>query len=158
MFIYGADFFLFRPGMVLLVVGLLLTLPMTFGPVRVGPVTFSLYWMLLGLSLSILGLHGIYVGALARVFFDYKGILTQRWLQAFSYNRSVLLSATAVVAGCGLAAPLVSRYLHSGLRLTGEIAPASHMAVAGLLLVMAGSMNFTFILVLHAAVANVKRR
>jgi hypothetical protein len=158
MFIFGADFFLFKPGMMLLFLGLLLTLPMTFGPVRLGPVTFSLYWMLLGLSLSVLGLHGFYLGALARVFFDYKGSLTRRWLKAFSYTRSVVFSAAAVVAGCGLAVPLVSRYLQSGLQLTGDIAPSSHMAVTGLLLVMGGAMNFTFTLALHAAVANVKRR
>jgi len=158
MFIYGADFFLFRPGLLLLFIGLLLTLPMTFGPVSVGPITFSLYWMLLGLSLSVLGLHGFYVGALARVFFDYNGNTTRRWLRMFSYTRSVVLSALAVVAGGALAMPLVLQYLRSGLRLPGDVAPASHMAVTGLLLVMTGAMNFTFTLALHAAVANVKRR
>ena len=158
MFIYGADFFLFRPGLVLLLLGLLLTLPMTFGPVRVGPITFSLYWMLLGLSLAVLGLHGFYVGALARVFFDYKGSLTRRWLRAFSYTRSVVLSAAAVAGGCLLAMPLVREYLQSGLRLPGVVAPSSHMAVTGLLLVMVGAMNFTFTLALHAAAANVKPR
>ena len=156
MFIYGADFFLFRPGLVLLAVGLLLTLPVTFGPVTVGPVTFSLYWMLLGLSLAVLGLHGYYLGALARVFFDYKKDLTRRWLKAFSYTRSVILSAASVIAGCGLAAPLVLQYLHSGLRLPTELGSASHMAVTGLLLVMGGAMNFTFTLALHAAAANIK--
>jgi glycosyltransferase involved in cell wall biosynthesis len=156
MFIYGADFFLFRPGLVLLAVGLLLTLPMTFGPVNVGPVTFSLYWMLLGLSLSVLGLHGFYMGALARVFFDYKKHLTRRWLKAFSYTRSVVLSVVAVTAGCGLALPLVLQYLRSGLRLPSEVGAASHMAVTGLLLVIVGAMNFTFTLALHAAAANIK--
>src|SRR5207247_5139600 len=48
MFIYGADFFLFRPGMLLLALGLLLTLPMSLVPVQVVPITFSLYWLLLG--------------------------------------------------------------------------------------------------------------
>jgi glycosyltransferase involved in cell wall biosynthesis len=158
MFIYGADFFLFRPGLLLLFTGLLLTLPMTFGPVRLGPITFSLYWMLLGLSLSVLGLHGFYLGALARVFFDYNGNATQRWLRMFSYTRSVVLSALAVVAGGALAMPLVLQYLRSGLRLPVDVAPASHMAVIGLLLVMAGAMSFTFTLALHAAVVNVKRR
>jgi|SRR5580700_4972385 glycosyltransferase involved in cell wall biosynthesis len=158
MFIYGADFFLFRPGLVLLSIGLLLTLPMTFGPVRLGPVTFSLYWMLLGLSLSVLGLHGFYLGALARVFFDYSGTITRRFLGMFSYTRSVILSALAVVAGIALAVPLVSEYLRSGLRLPGDVAPASHMAVSGLLFVMGGTMNFTFTLALHAAAANVQRR
>jgi glycosyltransferase involved in cell wall biosynthesis len=158
MFIHGADFFLFRPGLVLLTLGLLLTLPMTFGPVSFGPITFSLYWMLLGLSFAVLGLHGFYMGALARVFFDYSGKTKQHWLRLYSYNRSVVLSVLAVVAGATLAVPLVAQYLRSGLRLPTNIATASHMAVTGLLFVIAGVMNFTFTLALHAAVANVKRR
>jgi glycosyltransferase involved in cell wall biosynthesis len=158
MFIYGADFFLFRPGLVLLSLGLLLTLPMTFGPVSVGPITFSLYWMLLGLSLAVLGLHGFYMGALARVFFDYSGRITQRWLRLYSYTRSVVLSALVIVTGAALSVPLVTQYLRSGLRLPENIALISHMAVTGLLFVMGGAMNFTFTLALHAAVANVKRR
>ena len=48
MFVYGANFFLFKPGLVLLALGLLLTLPLSFGPITVGPITFSLHWMLLG--------------------------------------------------------------------------------------------------------------
>src|SRR5205823_3662685 len=107
MFVYGADFFLYRPGLLLLFTGLLLTLPLSRGPVTVGPITFSLHWMLLGLTVCVLGLHGFYVGALARVFFDYSGETKRRWLGMFSYTRSVLLSAAAVAGGIGLAAPLV---------------------------------------------------
>jgi len=114
--------------------------------------------MLLGLSLSVLGLHGFYMGALARVFFDYSGQITRRFLRMFSYTRSVVLSAVAVVVGAALAVPLVSQYLRSGLRLHGNVALTSHMAVTGLLLVMGGTMNFTFTLALHAAAANVQRR
>ena len=55
MFVYGADFFLYKPGLILLAAGLLLTLPLSFGTLTLGPVTFDLHWMLLGLSLSILG-------------------------------------------------------------------------------------------------------
>jgi histidinol-phosphate phosphatase family protein len=158
MFIYGADFFLFRPGMVLLVAGLLLTLPMTLGPVQLGPITLSLYWMLFGLSMSVLGLHGFYVGALARVFFDYSGDVRKKWLRRFSYTRSVVLSAVSVVAGAGLAVPLVMLYVRQGFRLSGEaVFPANHLAVAGLLFVIGGFMNFTFTLALHAAAANVRR-
>ncbi len=50
MFVYGADFFLFKPGLVLLVLGLLLTLPLSFGAITIGPITFSLHWMLLGVA------------------------------------------------------------------------------------------------------------
>lgn len=158
MFIYGADFFLFRPGLLLLMVGLLLILPMTFGPITVGPIAFSLYWMLFGLTLSVLGLHGFYVGCLVRVFFDYSGRDTRLWLRLFSYTRSVLASAVAMVLGAGLTAPLIREYIRSGLRLPADIFPANHLAVTGLLFLIGGCMNFTFTLALHAARANVKRR
>src|SRR5204862_72428 len=123
MFIYGADFFLYRPGLLLLFAGLLLTLPLSRGPVQAGPITFSLHWMLLGLTLCVLGLHGFYVGALARVFFDYSGDIKRKWLGAFSYTRSVVLSGLAVAAGAGLAAPLVFRYIRSGFLLTDDVFP-----------------------------------
>jgi len=158
MFVYGADFFLFRPSLLLLLAGLLLTLPLTFGPVAVGPINFSLYWMLFGLTLSVLGLHGFYLGCLTRIFSDYDGESTRRWLRRFSYTRSVVISALLFLAGVALAAPLAYQYLHLGLRLPRDVTPLNHLAVTGLLLVIAGCMNFTFTLVLHAAAGNVKRR
>jgi len=157
MFVHGADFFLFRPGLLLLFVGLLLTVPVSLGPATVGPITFSLHWMLLGLVLCVLGLHGIYVGAIARLFSDYSGETTRCWLKTFSYTRSVVLSAVVVAGGIGLGIPLVVRYIRSGFRLSA-IFPADHLAVAGLLLVIGGFMNFTFTLAIHAAAANLKRR
>jgi glycosyltransferase involved in cell wall biosynthesis len=157
MFVYGADFFLFRPGLLLLVLGLLLTLPMSLGPLRAGPITFSLYWMLLGLTLSILGLHGVYVGALAKIIFDYSGVSTTRWLSVFSYTRSVILSALALAGGAVLALPLAVTYVRSGLQLSGVLVE-SHLAVVGLMLVIGGAMTFTFTLALHAVAANVRRR
>ncbi|HET9215875.1 MAG TPA: glycosyltransferase family 2 protein [Terriglobia bacterium] len=157
MFVYGADFFLFRPGLLLLILGLLLTLPMSLGPVRIGRVTFSLYWMLLGLTLSVLGLHGVYVGALARIIFDYGGERTRRWLQRFSYTRSVVFSVLAIVSGAVLTAPLVTEYVLSNLRLN-SVGPQSHLAVVGLLLVIGGAMTFTFTLALHAVATNVHRK
>ena len=158
MFIYGADFFLLRPGLLLLTLGLLLTLPPAFGPVVVGPVAFSLYWMLVGLTMCVLGLHGIYVGGLTRVFFDYDGHATRRWLRTFSYTRSVVLSALAVVAGVALATPLIRQYVRSGLRLPDQVALPNHLAVVGLLFLVGGCMTFTFTLALHAAAAYVKRK
>jgi glycosyltransferase involved in cell wall biosynthesis len=158
MFVYGADFFLYWPGLMLLFIGLLLTLPLSRGPVSVGPITFSLHWMLFGLTLCVLGLHGFYVGALARVFFDYSGETSRRWLEMFSYTRSVLFSALAIGAGGALATPLVFWYIRSGFRLTDDVFPTTHLAVMGLLLVITGFMNFTFTLALHAAVANGRRK
>src|SRR5262249_33703154 len=93
MFVYGADFFVFKPGVVLFVLGLLLTLPLTFGPFSLGELTFSIHWSLAGVTLAVLGLQSIYTGILARTFYDNTGRERERWLRAFRYNRAVLLSA-----------------------------------------------------------------
>jgi hypothetical protein len=158
MFIYGTDFFLIRPGLLLLFAGLLLTLPLAPGPLSIGPITLSLNWMLLGLTLSVLGLHGFYVGSLARIFFDYSGEATRRLLSVFSYTRSVVVSATAGICGTALAIPLVREYLHSGNSPTIKTLSSAHLAVGGLLFLVAGLMNFTFTLALHAAAVFVRRK
>jgi glycosyltransferase involved in cell wall biosynthesis len=158
MFIYGTDFFLIRPGLLLLFAGLLLTLPLTRGPMTIGPIMLSLNWMLVGLVLSVLGLHGLYLGSLARIFFDYSGEATRRLLTVFSYTRSVAVSAAAGICGTALAVPLVGEYLRAGNPLTIETRSSTHLAVAGLLLLVAGLMNFTFTLAIHAAAVFVKRK
>ena len=151
MFVYGADFFVFRPGWVLLVVGLLLTLPLTFGPIALGPVTFSLYWMLAGFAATLLGLQGVYMGCIARIFYDFTGSARRRLLAFFPYTRTVLLSAVLFVAGLGLTTPLIRLYLRGGLRLPVDPGIASHMAVTGLLLCLSGFITFVFMLLVHAA-------
>jgi glycosyltransferase involved in cell wall biosynthesis len=157
MFVYGADFFVYRPGLVLALLGLALTLPLTFGPVVIGPVAFSLYWMLVGLTLTVLGLHCFYLGCLARVFLDCTGQTTRRWLRVFEYTRSAVISAAAMIAGVLLSTPLIRMYLRQGLKLSTPVEPANHMAVTGLLFLIVGFMHFTFTLSLHAAATHLKR-
>ena len=90
MFVYGANFFLFKPGLVLLLLGSLLTFPLSFGPVTVGPVTFSIYWMLLGVSLSLCWACSAFLhqGILSQVFFDYSGEVKARWRSGSSATRA----------------------------------------------------------------------
>ncbi len=73
MFVYRPEFFALKPGAVLFVLGLLLTLPLSLGPITIGRTEFNLYWMLLGLTLSVLGLQSFFFGCLAQTFCDYTG-------------------------------------------------------------------------------------
>jgi glycosyltransferase involved in cell wall biosynthesis len=150
MFVYGADFFVLKPGLLLLVLGLLLTLPLTFGPVTVGPITFSLYWMLAGFTATLLGLQGVYFGGIARVLYDFTGDARRRWLKLFPYTRTVLASGLIFVAGVALTLPLIASYIEHGLALPQDWGPTSYMAITGLLFVIAGFMTFVFTLLLHA--------
>lgn len=150
MFVYGADFFTFVPGAVLAVVGFLLAAIVTTGPATIGPVTFSLTWQLFGLALTVIGLLGFFVGCTAKILFDYTGIERARWLNVFRYTRTSLISFAAILAGIGMATPLLVRYISDGLELR-QVDTINHVAVSGLLLVVCGVIAFVFTLLLHAA-------
>ena len=151
MFVYGADFFVFKPGLILLAVGLVLTLPLTFGSIRIGAVTFSLYWMLAGFTVTLVGLQCVYLGCLARVLYDFTGATRRRLHAIFPYTRMTLLSAAGVAIGIVLTLPLVASYVQNGLSLPERVGVMNYQAVTGLLLVIAGFWTFVFTLLLHAA-------
>jgi glycosyltransferase involved in cell wall biosynthesis len=156
MFVYGANFFLFRPGLLMLAAGLLLTVPLAMGPLTLGPITFSLLWMMLGVALSILGLQFVYMGILSQVFFDYSGEATARWFARLSYNRTVALSVLLFGVGLALGVAMTLDYARNGFKLvTGS--PVSHLGVMGLLLAMFGFMTFTFTLLLHSTAVATRR-
>ena len=156
MFIYGANFFLYKPGLLLLALGLLLTLPLSMGPITLGPITFSLHSMLLGVSLVILGLQSVFLGILTQVFFDYSGAATEKWFRRFPYTRTVLASAGVFALGVVLGVALVFDWVRNGYRLS-VTAAVSYLGVAGLMLGIAAFMAFTFVLMLHSTAVRVRR-
>ncbi len=150
MFVFRAQFFLLKPGIALLALGLLLTLPLSFGSISIGSYTFSLYWQLLGVTLAVLGLQSLFSGILAQVFVDYSGKSRVRWTTRFRYTRSVLCSFAVFVAGLLLLGALAVEYLVLGHKLPGPSSALDHLAVTGFLLVIMGFSTFCFTLLLHA--------
>jgi glycosyltransferase involved in cell wall biosynthesis len=157
MLVNGAESFVLRPGLFLVAVGLLLTLPLSLGPVSLGRYVFSLHWMLVGVTLSFVGLQSFYLGCLSQLFHDYSGRARTRWLRVFSYNRSVLASVLLALLGIACLVPLIAEYLSYGFSLSGEIGIRNHLAILGLLWLIAAFSNFTFTLVLHAANLSTKK-
>jgi glycosyltransferase involved in cell wall biosynthesis len=139
MFIHGAEFFLFKPGIVLLSLGLLLTLPLTFGAITVGTITFNLYWML-----------SVYFGCLAHVFLDYSGRARERWRRLFRYTTSVIASGLLFLIGLGMATAVGVHYVTHDFELPGPYAVIDHLAITGLLFMIMGFSTFCFTLLLHA--------
>jgi glycosyltransferase involved in cell wall biosynthesis len=149
MFTYGVEFFVFRPGLIALALGLAVTLPLTFGPITIGGVTFSLYTMLLGVTLALLGLQSFFIGCIAQVLHDYDGSARRRWLRVFPYDRTVLLCGLAFLLGLVLAGQLAVLFAQQGLELSEAARSRAHLAVTGLLLMIGAFMTFTFTLLLH---------
>ncbi|MEI9937334.1 MAG: glycosyltransferase family 2 protein [Pseudomonadota bacterium] len=154
MFVYGANFFLFKPGLFLLLLGSLLTFPLSFGPVTLGPITFSLYWMLLGVSLALLGLQCVYMGILSQVFFDYSGEVKAKWFRRFSYTRAVASSGMLFALGLSFVLQLTVSYFRNHLSLPSS---TNYLGITGLLLMIAGFVSFTFTLILHSTAVAVRK-
>jgi hypothetical protein len=158
MFVYGADFFVLKPGLAALGLGLLLTLPLAGGPIDIGPVTLSLYWMLLGMALISLGLTAMLLGAVAQVLFDYTGRFKRRWLRILPYTRTVFVAAALVLVGVGPLIPLVVSYVNHDYHLESGVDFHQNLAVLGLTSILSGFLLFAFTLLLHGAVVATHRR
>ncbi len=150
MFIHGAEFFLFKPGIFLLALGLLLSLPLAFGDITLGQVTLSLYSMLVGVALAVIGLQSIYFGCLAHVFLDYGGRLRERWRRIFTYTKMMVLSGGLFALGLALVLALVITFLSKDFALPPADATVNHLGVLGLMLMIMSFSTFCFTLLLHA--------
>ena len=159
MFVYGADFFLYRPGLVLTVLGVALTLPLSLraGDARARSCSRSTGCSS-GSRCATLGLQCIYLGILAQIFFDYSGDITKRWFARFPYTRTVRASPRrSSRSGVGLRARSSSTTCATTSCSTPD-ARVNHLGVTGLLLMIAGFMTFTFTLLLHSTAVVVWRR
>lgn len=154
--VFRSDFFVLKPGLLLFVLGLLLTVPPSISPITIGPIRFSLYWMILGMTLTVVGLQAFLLGCVAQMLFDYRGRARERWLKIFPYSRSIALSLAIAIVGVGLSVPLISNYVSHHETLVNAAAQ-ERLTILALTLIVIGFSWFTFTLVLHAAAIATRR-
>ena len=152
MFTYGADFFLFKPGIALLLLGAIGCAILFNGSVQVAGLGFSLHWMLLFLVAFLVGLQLCLTGILAKVLYDSEQKRVQTWSRFFGFNRAVLISALLFLAGLVCGWGLIAEYIGSHFRLPDFLGVASYRAVVGVGLILSAFLYFTFALVFNALV------
>ena len=118
----------------LLALGLLLTLPLSFGTVTLGPITLL---AALDAARAVAGdprpavrLHG---RSCRRCSSTTTGEATARWFRRFPYNRTVALPRGLFAAGCVCGGVLTRNYVRNGFRLL-DGSPVNNLGVTGLLL------------------------
>ena len=147
MFLHAPDFFLYKPGALMLFIGALLTCLVVRGPIRLGPIELSSHSMLLGVTLSAIGFLAFFLGLLARVYHGFDPAGRQRVLGIWSYNRGMALSMALVTAGMVIDSQLVLQWIRGGLHLQEH--EFSFFGVFGLWLLITGFEVFAFTLILH---------
>jgi glycosyltransferase involved in cell wall biosynthesis len=145
MFLYAPDFFLMKPGGVMFVVGLLLTVSLVGGPFKLFGIGLDLHSMLLGITLTTLGYSAVQFATLAQVFYNFDPKRRKRLASWLTYNRGVAFAGLLAGVGFLLNTVLLINWLRVGMLLT-EI---SYPALFGLMLLILGFQTFTFTLLFH---------
>ena len=145
MFLYAPDFFLMKPGWVMFVLGLLLTISLIGGPFPLFGIGLDLHSMLLGMTLTTLGYSAVQFATLAQVFYNFDPKRRRRLAGWLTYNRGVGTAVLLTGIGLLLNAVLLIHWIRVGMLLE-EI---SHPALFGLMLLILGFQTFTFTLLFH---------
>ncbi|MBT4887937.1 MAG: glycosyltransferase family 2 protein [Rhodospirillales bacterium] len=154
MLIHGADFFVMKPGIVMLLLGLLITLPLCVGPVSFGDITLSLNTMFLGATFSIVGLQSFFLGCMAQSLYDPSGVTKKRWVETFAYTPMMIVSGSVFTVGLLLCVNFAMAYAGAGFTLFDTMVGTNHLAVMGLLAIALSFISFISTLLLHAIHAN----
>jgi glycosyltransferase involved in cell wall biosynthesis len=145
MLIYSPDSFLIKPGFAFMVLGLFLCSLLARGPVTIGPLGLNIYWMLFGMTASVLGFALFQTGILARLSHGLRSGIEHRILNGVTYDRGMLSAAVLILLGLLLDVPFLFGYISNGFRLTA----LSYSAIFGLLLILLGVQTFAFTLLLE---------
>lgn len=147
MLVYTPDSFLLKPGIVIMSIGLVLSFALARGPFQIGNIVFSLYWMLLGVTLTTLGYSCLQIGVLSRMMHGLR-LGSVRHIERFlKYDRGMLIAGVCFLAGSSLAGGLLWHYIHQGWHLES----LSYSAILGLLLIIIGFQTFGFTLLIEMA-------
>ena len=150
MFVFGADFFLTRPGALMFWLGSALVLGLAFGPVEIGSITLSLNSMVIGFIASVIGLNMWLAGGLARCIYDSTGRTRTLWLKRLPYNRTILTGLGAFALGFVLLCGFLVDFTKADFVYTSDLVIPNHHAIAGLYLMVSSMMAFVMMLIMHA--------
>ncbi|MBN2137995.1 MAG: glycosyltransferase family 2 protein [Sedimentisphaerales bacterium] len=143
MFVLSPEFFLLKPGLVLMIIGLLLASALISGPFFVGSIGFSLHGMFLGVTLATTGYSAFQLGLLSRIYHNFDPVFSDRIKRILTYNRGTIVGILLMFAGILLNIPLFVTWVKSGF----ELFMFHNYALFGLLLIILGFQTFVFTLI-----------
>jgi hypothetical protein len=141
MMMYAPHAFLTRPGMALVVVGMVLATLLAGGPIG----SLNLHWMLLGQTLATVGYSAAQLGVIAELRHHVDRSGARRLAAWLTWYRGTVAAGVLIVLGLACTLPLVVEWLSNGFALTD----LSYFSIYGLLLMVLGFQTFCFTLLLQ---------
>jgi glycosyltransferase involved in cell wall biosynthesis len=145
MLVYSPDSFLVKPGLAMFVLGAATSTILAGGGIQIGTIGFDLHWMLLSVTLAVLGFGLFQIGIVARLFHGLRAGLERKVLALITYDRGMVGSILLLAIGLAIEAVFLSHYFQVRFRLEG----VSYSAIFGLLLIIISAQLFGFTLLLE---------
>jgi len=147
MLIYGADFFLLRPGIIAFLTGMVIAVYSFLIEPSHPDQSLPLSLLFAGALFAVMGLSASYSGVITRVLYDLCNCDTNNWLDLFAYNRSIYCSLILLfLGGVILLLGIWIEILSQQLSVYYKTLPF----ILAVLLFYWGSLNFTSMLIVHA--------
>lgn len=112
---HAPDHTLSIPGLVLLLLGLFLTASQLFGPFRIGGLLFDIHYMILGLTLSMLGQSALSMGIAVHAIMPERSLRTTRFLGPvknwFTFDRAIVFAAVLLLSGLACDSVVLGHWL-----------------------------------------------
>lgn len=106
------------PGSLLFLIGMLLVVPLAFGPVQIGPVHLVLHPIIVGAVLSIVGYQMVQVGVLLRACSPLpdgaRDRLAELVHRRLTIERVLLAGSLVLLAGLAVGVSIFARWMASG--------------------------------------------
>ncbi len=101
--LYAPNFLFIYPGILLFLIGSLLIFPQVNGPFTFGAVHLDIHFMILGLTMALLGVFIFQMGLIIKLFSHqhhyYKGDRLLLWIKKISLEKFLILGGLLVLAG-----------------------------------------------------------
>jgi hypothetical protein len=138
MLVHSANFLFLIPGTFILLLGLLVLIPMSTGPVHLFGVTWHIHAMIVGSTATLVGAQIVQMGLFARTYAviylgDRDEMLEKMWKRV-RLEHGLLLGAIVALAGVGIIVGIFAKWASGGF---GELSYV-YLALLGLTLVGLG--------------------
>jgi glycosyltransferase involved in cell wall biosynthesis len=149
MLLNAPDQLLFRPGFILLILGILVALPVSFGPIDVAGRCIDFHCLFYGGTFAMVGLQGVLGALLTRALIRGKVVRRSRRADAiarnFTLGRGLLVTGCLIAVGAILQGLVLAAWAQKGFEHLSE----PRRAVLGMLFFAAGAEIGTFSII-HA--------
>jgi hypothetical protein len=137
---HAPDHTMTLPGALMLLLGIVLVGSQLGGPMHLGGASFDIHYMILGVTLAMLGLSGLAMGIAVHAIMPEQKLRKLKALGSvkewFTFDRAIVTAALLLIAGLGCDGTVLYHWLatHRGT-LTPEY---TRLTLAGLLLIATG--------------------